>query len=120
MKKPVTKTANGNGKNNKPGKTATKKPAVKKPAKKKAAKRSATPRHPKLFGGQFSVSSILRAMGKRGGFTADGAVAALRKVSAGKVKLEVSKVRSRLWRGANKLGAAPASLSNKDWAVLKK
>lgn len=97
--------------------TAAKKPAAKKAAKKKAAKRNSAPRHPKVFG-KFSVSSVLRAMGKRGGFTGEGAVKALRKV--GKVSLEVTKVRSRLWRGKKGLGATPAKLSVNEFAQLKR
>ena len=107
MKKQTNKPSNKNG-----SKKSAKK-AVKK-TKKSNVERT---QHPKVFG-EFTVSSVLRALGKAGVKSSEGAAKAIKRYA--KANPPIGLVRSLLYVGRKNLGSAPAALSKQQLGQLKK
>lgn len=101
----------------KTNKANSKKNAAKKPAKKAKKANGNRTQHQKVFG-EFTVSSTLRALGKAGVKSSEGALKAIKRYA--KANPPISLVRSLLYVGRKNLGSAPAALSKVQLGQLKK
>jgi len=95
-------------------KTASKNAKANGKAKRRGGERT---QHNKVFG-EFTVSSTLRALGKAGVKSSEGALKAVKRYA--KANPPISLVRSLLYVGRKNLGSAPAALSKVQLAQLKK
>jgi hypothetical protein len=99
-------------------KKANKANSNKKTAAKKSKKSNGKRTHHQKVFGEFTVSSTLRALGKAGVKSSEGALKAIKRY--GKANPPISLVRSLLYVGRKNLGSAPAALSKVQLGQLKK